>query len=56
MKPEFKPGNNIAMKVPTHEFEQTVSFYRDVLSLERDEFAEQNAPDACFFKFGDKTL
>ena len=56
MKPEFKPGNNIAMKVPTHEFDQTVHFYGDVLGLERDQTAEQTAPGACCFKFGDKTL
>ncbi len=31
--PGFKPGTNIAMKVPAHLFEQTVSFYEETLSL-----------------------
>ncbi len=30
-RPAFRPGNNIAMKVPTHQYEDTVAFYRDVL-------------------------
>jgi len=31
--PTFRPGPNIAMKVPTHQLDQTVMFYRDVLRL-----------------------
>ena len=31
--PGFKPGANIAMKVPVHLFEQTVAFYEDTLAL-----------------------
>ncbi len=30
---EFRPGNNIAMKVPPHEFPRAVAFYRDVVRL-----------------------
>lgn len=26
MKPNFRPGKNIAMKVPSHEFEKSVFF------------------------------
>ena len=33
MKKLFEPGKNIAMKVPAHEYETTVAFYRDVLNL-----------------------
>ena len=49
--PTFEGGKNIAMKLPSHVFDQTVAFYRDVLSLhilEEDdtsivfEFGEQN--------------
>ena len=29
----FYPGNNIAIKVPSHEFAKTVEFYRDILCL-----------------------
>lgn len=32
-RPRFAPGRNIAMKVPAHEFEATVGFYRDTLGL-----------------------
>jgi hypothetical protein len=28
MKPQYKAGDNIAIKVPPHEYEKTVSFYR----------------------------
>jgi len=35
MTTEIKGGINIAMKVPTHLYEETVAFYRDVLKLER---------------------
>ncbi len=29
----FRAGRNIAMKVPPHQFQATVSFYRDVIGL-----------------------
>ena len=29
MNLEFEPGKNIAMKIPAHEYENTVRFYRD---------------------------
>ena len=29
----FRAGRNLAMKVPPHQFEATVAFYRDVLGL-----------------------
>jgi predicted enzyme related to lactoylglutathione lyase len=31
MTPMFSGGRNIAMKVPPHQWETTVAFYRDVL-------------------------
>ncbi|MGJ8641513.1 MAG: VOC family protein [Opitutaceae bacterium] len=34
-KPNITPGRNIALKIPPHEYDQTVSFYRDVLQLRR---------------------
>ncbi|QRI64582.1 hypothetical protein JQ506_06180 [Shinella sp. PSBB067] len=33
MTARFEGGINIAMKVPTHQYAATVSFYRDVLGL-----------------------
>jgi len=32
-KTAFRAGRDIAMKVPPHQFEATISFYRDVLNL-----------------------
>jgi len=34
MKPTFQPGRNIAMKVPAHEYQRTLAFYRETLALE----------------------
>jgi hypothetical protein len=49
----FEGGKNIAMKVPPHQYEATVRFYRDVLRL-----APINGPagDAVGFKFGTNNL
>jgi catechol 2,3-dioxygenase-like lactoylglutathione lyase family enzyme len=35
MQPNLTGGRNIAMKVPSHQYEATVRFYRDVLGLEQ---------------------
>ena len=55
-KPAFTPGNNIAMKVPLHEYEKTVSFYRDILGLEQDDSVSPDSFESIAFKFGDKKL
>ncbi len=34
---KFEAGTNIAMKIPVHQYEATVQFYRDVLLLEMEE-------------------
>ena len=34
-RPTFRGGRNLALKVPPHQLEATVAFYRDVLGLER---------------------
>lgn len=34
MEPTFQGGVNIALKIPKSKYEQTVTFYRDVLKLE----------------------
>jgi len=34
MENTFKGGVNIAMKIPKHKYEETVTFYRDVLKME----------------------
>ena len=50
--PAFRPGRNIAMKVPAPRYEATVAFYRDVLALE----PLASHPPAVGFRFGDKQL
>lgn len=51
---KFHPGRNIAMKVPSHEHEDTVRFYRDLLQLK--ELSGDNPGDTPRFEFGDKVL
>jgi hypothetical protein len=56
MKPQFWAGKNIAMKVPPHEYEKTVSFYRDIIGLvERKKSLSEGYESICF-NFGDKNL
>lgn len=51
-RPAFRGGRNIAMKVPPHEFEATVAFYRDLIGLEQ--LGAQGPSKA--FRFGDCRL
>lgn len=51
---EFQPGRNIAMKIPAHEYRDTVRFYRDVLGLK--EIPSTGPEDTPRFEFGDKVL
>jgi len=46
--PQFSGGANIAIKCPSHTYEQTVSFYRDTLGLP---LIEEEA-GGCIFQFG----
>ncbi|MDQ0997734.1 catechol 2,3-dioxygenase-like lactoylglutathione lyase family enzyme [Phyllobacterium ifriqiyense] len=34
MRPSYEGSHNIAMKVPPHQYEATVAFYRDIIGLE----------------------
>jgi catechol 2,3-dioxygenase-like lactoylglutathione lyase family enzyme len=52
MKPRFEGGRNIAMKVPPHQYDATVRFYRDVLGFEQ---IEELLP-AVGFRFGSNQL
>ena len=52
MKPKFKAGRNIAIKVPSHAYPATVRFYRDVLGLPE----LTNHLPSVGFEFGDKQL
>lgn len=56
MKPIFEPGENIAIKVPVHEYDQTVSFYENILGLERKTIESTDKYQTAVFKFGDKNL
>ncbi|WP_375058277.1 VOC family protein [Zobellella sp. DQSA1] len=44
----FGGGRNIALKVPPHQFEATVAFYRDVLALRQID----KQPPSVAFEFG----
>lgn len=46
-------GKNIAMKVPPHQYEQTVRFYRDLLGMEQ---ISGPTGEAVGFKFGSNNL
>lgn len=44
------------MKVPVHEFDSTVAFYRDILGFEEVDASSPDDSEAVTFKFGDKNL
>ncbi len=52
MTPKFRGGPNVAIKVPSHQFDATVNFYRDVLGLEE----LPGDGDSVSFKFGANRL
>lgn len=43
--PQFSGGRNIAMKVPPHVWEETVTFYRDILGLRQ---IDAHLPEVVF--------
>ena len=45
MTANIKGGINIAMKVPPHQFDETVRFYRDIVGLEP---YDEKAPEIGF--------
>ena len=45
MRPRIEGGLNIAMKVPPHQFDETVRFYREVVGLEP---FDEKAPEIGF--------
>jgi catechol 2,3-dioxygenase-like lactoylglutathione lyase family enzyme len=52
MNSQFAGGRNIALKVPPHQYEATVRFYRDVLGLK----VLDNHLPAVGFEFGSNQL
>jgi hypothetical protein len=48
----FRPGSNIAMKVPAFEYDRTVAFYRDILQLA----ALSASAASTVFDFGERRL
>lgn len=50
--PCFKAGRNIAMKVPPHQYDETVTFYRDVIGLKEISLSKNDIG----FEFGGKIL
>ena len=55
-EPGFAGGRNIAMKVPPHQWERTVRFYRDTLGLEEIDDPFAAGPPSVGFVFGDNRL
>ena len=56
MKPDFRPGKNIAIKVPAHEFERMVEFYKIIIGLKQKDTNSRDDFDSIAFEFGDKNL
>jgi catechol 2,3-dioxygenase-like lactoylglutathione lyase family enzyme len=56
MTPTFEGGRNIAMKVPAHEFEATLAFYRDVLGLRPIPGPATSSTESVRFDFGGTVL
>ncbi len=56
MKPKFRAGPNMAMKVPSHEYAATVAFYRDVLGWPTIDAPADSSTESVRFAFGDKVL
>src|SRR5438876_10540920 len=50
--PQFSGGANIAIKCPTHIYEETVAFYRDTLALP----VIEEESDGCIFQFDPNRL
>lgn len=55
-QPDFAGGRNIAMKVPPHQWEQTVSFYRETLGLRELDNPFDGGPQSVGFEFGANRL
>ena len=53
MTAKFDGGRNIAMKVPPHQYDQTVKFYRETLGLET---VDGPGSSSMAFKFGANVL
>ncbi len=58
MNIKFEGGINIAVKIPKSKYEQTISFYRDVLKLETEEkpISNPTVSRTHRVKFGDNIL
>lgn len=50
--PRLRPGRNIAIKVPLHQWDDTVSFWRDRAALD----VVREGVDSIGFRFGEMTL
>lgn len=51
----YSAGKNIALKVPDHEFHETVKFYREILGFE-DAFDYTDTATSVAVKFGSNIL
>lgn len=56
MKPEFKPGKNVAIKTPAHEYDSVVNFYGEVLGFKQLPNSGPDPFESVSFIYGDKVL
>lgn len=58
MDPKFEGGVNIAIKIPKNKYEETVSFYRNILKLEVEEksIKHPTVSKTHKVKFGNNTV
>lgn len=52
----YAGGRNIAMKVPPHQWDDTVRFYREILRLPEIDDPAQSGPPSVGFVFGPNRL
>lgn len=54
MKKPMRGGIDITMKVPSHQYEPMIAFYRDIIGLKR--LTDDDDEDAVIFEFGPNKL
>jgi catechol-2,3-dioxygenase len=52
IRPNFKAGKNLAIKVPRHKYQSTISFYKEIIGLNiiKEEY------NSVAFEFGEMYL
>lgn len=56
MSPRFEAGPDIAMKLPKAQYDQTITFYRDILGMEVTEEESTEVAATALVRFGPMKL